>query len=426
MACSTTHLLFCMRMSLTPLYLWLLALNVMCAIPFTFGPLTFACLLSSVAILHNTMTSTATIKLPSKHLTLLAYACGIWTIVSIALGVFYQPAFLQAMGGIIDIGANTYAATDAFAQGLDPYITKSQLWVTQFPADTPHLTTIDGEVRMFGVPYYYGFPYFPLMFISYLPAYLGISGYLAIRITHIVLILINIMAFKLIIGQLLPQPIRRTALFIAFCSYLGVLRFSIEAVMLGVTDILISSYLLWAFVALSKRQYFIGGGLLGCAQACKLLPAPFVLLAVMWMLYQQKQTLRVYINLLGGYIIANIIFVLPFIIWHFDGFLSSTILYYLTHHQGGDTTSLWYFLPSIAQTPFLLIGLLLTLSSIIYCQKSTQYALTACLSAAFSSYVLFMIFSKMTHLNYLWGVFPLGCLALALTLTQSLQLKSQD
>jgi len=261
------------------------------------------------------------------------------------------------------------------------------------------------------------------MFLSYLPAYFSFDGYLAIRVTHFLLIALNLAAFWLIISRYFSLQIQRqTAMLIAITAYLGLLRYAFEAIMLGVTDVLISTYLLFAFAALQRKHYFIAGLLLGCAQACKLLPAPFILLAMLLMLIHQEKSIIDNLpvrRLLLGFLLAIAVIIFPFIAWQAEGFFSSTILYYLTHHQEGDQTSLWFFLPKLLQLPFLLLGLLSTVACIFMIRPLNKDLWLSCLGVSFCSYVIFMAFSKMTHLNYLWGVLPLGALALAIALSQS-------
>jgi uncharacterized membrane protein len=369
-----------------------------------------------IAILWQLLPSNSgSIQTHNKALPIIATISIVAAAISAIIGLFYQPEFLIKMGGIIDIAANTYAATDAFAQGLNPYTTKAQLWVNTFPADTPHIEVINDQITMYNIPYFHGYPYFPLMMLSYLPAYWLVDGYTAIRLTHIVLLALNVFAMKLLCDKCLPtKEQRNAALLIAITAYFGLLRYTLEAVLLGVTDILISTYILYCFVALSYQRYFLAGLLLGCAQACKLLPAPFIFIAISWMLYGSRHLWHFF----AGFILSCTIIILPFIIWHPEGFLSSTILYYLTHHKSGDLTSLWYFLPSILQAPFLLLGILLTLTSIFAFMHRGNKQLIACITASFVSYVIFMAFSKMSHLNYLWGVLPLGCIALSFTIVQ--------
>jgi hypothetical protein len=345
--------------------------------------------------------------LPARPLTLLAAIACLFALASSIAGFVLKPDWL------IDIGANTFAATDALAHGLNPYITRSQLWVNDFPANTPHLTIENGQISMFGVPYFHGYPYFPLMLMSYLPAYAISDSYAAVRITHLLLMVLNVVAFRLLIDKLIiDKAQRKAALLIAVAAYFGVLRYAVEAMVLGVTDLLISTYLLFCFAALGRQKFFIAGLLLGCAQACKLLPAPFVFIGIAWLLYRQRGLW----TFTAAYALASAVLILPFVAWHPQGFLSATILYYLTHHQGGDFTSLWFFLPSFMQGIFLLAGLLFTLASIVLLNQPGQKNLTGCMAGAYASYAIFMAFSKMTHLNYLWGVFPLGCIVLAIQL----------
>jgi hypothetical protein len=392
-------------MPIAPLLFWLLLLNLIGLTPYTDGPRSFLCLLASVLLLWKLpVLSAEKGSLTPRWLagiTLLfcALAAGV-----AVFGLLYRPDWL------IDIGANTHAATALFADGMNPYTTRAQLWVSTLSAASPNVTVdASGQTLLFGLPYFHGFPYFPMMLLAYLPGHWLFDGYAAIRITHLMLIALNIAGFWLLIRKLVPQPqLQRQALLLTITAYLGVVRYTFEAVALGVTDILISSWLLYAFVALAHQRYLLCGLLLGCAQATKLLPAPFVLMGLVWMLMGRRELLP----LLCGYLIASAALILPFLLWHPEGFISSTILYYLTHHVGGDITSLWFFLPKWAQSPFLIIGLVATVVIIGLFAKRGRTDLASAMAGAYASYAIFMAFSKMTHLNYLWGVLPLGCVAL--------------
>jgi len=399
-------------MTLRPLLAWLLALNAMCIIPFTYGPLTFTCLTISVWLLWRVQ------RLPEPS----SPASTVWLWLVIAAGVLVVLASIASATLIkpdpmIDIGINTLAATEHFANGLNPYTHKAQLWVNTFPAETPHLTIEEGQVFMFGIPYHHGYPYFPLMMLSYLPAWFLFDGPAAIRALHILLIGIHLLAFHIIIrNSAISREQQPLVLLYAIAAWIGILRNVPEAIVLGVTDIMIATWLLLGFAALSSQRYFMAGILVGCAQACKLLPAPFAFIAIVWMLYQRREAW----HFIGGFAISCIILILPFIAWNWEGFLSSTILYYLTHHQEGDMTSLWYFLPHNLQGPFLLFGLAASLASIFLFNPPGRKTLAGGMAGIFAGYTLFMAFSKMTHLNYFWSVLPLGSLALALLLlTQS-------
>ena len=384
------------------LFLWLIILNLLGFMPWTFGPIAFACLLLLVALLWQQAAQPApSYSIKTLHRLFIACA-GLAALLAIA-GFIFKPDW------IVDIAQNTHAATTHFAAGNNPYSHTAQLWVQAFPADTPNLSVEDGQIFMFGVPYYHGFPYFPLMMLSYLPVHLLLDNYTGMRLTNLLLMLLTLYGFKLISDRLGNSNVqKRQLLLTSIVAYLGILRYSVEAIALGVTDILIACYLLYAFAALSYEKYWLAGLLLGAAQACKLLPAPFALLAVLIMLWGTRGFWQVLI----GFAISALAMTLPFLLWDPQAFVSATFLYYLTHHAGGDDTSLWYFLPQMLQTPFLLLGLAASLFALW--KFARLQTLAGAMAAIFCCYALFMAFSKMTHLNYLWGVFPLGCMALAL------------
>lgn len=398
-------------MSAKPLVAWLLILNILGFMPWTFGPVAFVCLLGCVYLLHRhtQITPQRTDADPTRTLHLLFFGAVSLSALLTVAGFVFKPDW------IIDIAQNTHAATAWFADGQNPYSHTAQLWVKTFPEGTPNLTVDDGQIYMYGVPYHHGFPYFPLMMLSYLPVYLGLDNYTGMRLTNLIFMALTLWGFKLLSNKLGQNPQQRQQLLlVCIIAYLGILRYSVEAIALGVTDILIATYLLYAFVALSYQRFLLAGLLLGAAQACKLLPAPFALLAVLLMLWGQ----RGFFPVLFGYAISALLITLPFLLWNPEAFASATFLYYLTHHAGGDDTSLWFFLPDLLQTPFLLLGLVATLGTIWHFARTRTLA--GALAATFACYAIFMAFSKMTHLNYLWGVFPLGCAALALFM-QNLQ-----
>ena len=403
-------------MSLLPLFAWLFALNAMCLIPFTYGPLTFACLLVAVWLLWRTQRAT-------EHPLQISVIP-----LRIIIGISALPVLISAVAGfiltpdpMIDIGINTVAAIQHFLQGHNPYTHTAQLWVSDFPADTPHMTMENGQMLLFGIPYYHGYPYFPMMMLSYLPASILFEEHTAIRITHILLILLNLLAFYLLASRFSTNRTQRQWIFLcASAAWIGIIRCIPEALLLGVTDMLISTWLLFCFVALSNKQFFIAGLLLGCAQACKLLPAPLAFISIAWFLYGQ----RGFWTWGCGFVLASILLILPFVAWNPDGFISATIFYYLSHHQGGDMTSLWFFLPEPLKPAFLLAGIVLALACIPLFNPNRKN-LAGSMAGVFASYTLFMAFSKMTHLNYFWAVLPVGSIALALFIFREEELPAQ-
>ena len=83
---------------------------------------------------------------------------------------------------LIDIGGNTWAAAVRFTDfGQNPYTHRTQLVPV---TGAPGVEEEGGRVTMFGVPYYYGFPYFPAMFLSYAPFRAFERGQHSIRIAN--------------------------------------------------------------------------------------------------------------------------------------------------------------------------------------------------------------------------------------------------
>lgn len=89
------------------------------------------------------------------------------------------------------------------------------------------------------------------------------------------------------------------------------------------------------------------------------------------------------------------------------------MLFYLTHHAAGDGTSLWFFLPAAWKTPFRIIGLVSTLLVAFRGRRAPPWDLSWPITVTFIAQVTFVATNVMSHLNYVWGVYPLGCLALA-------------
>lgn len=122
---------------------------------------------------------------------------------------------------------------------------------------------------------------------------------------------------------------------------LGIPALGKELFHLGVTDGVIATLAIWAFVALSSKSYVWAGLLLGLAQGCKLFPGPLLVLPILLWLGTNRRSARV----AAGYVIAAATSILPWLAADWRRFQTSTVLYYLTHHREGDDTALYYFVP---------------------------------------------------------------------------------
>ena len=308
---------------------------------------------------------------------------------------------------LLDIGGATWAAARRFVEfGQNPYTHVNQLQVV---TGARGVTEIDGRVEMFGVPYFYGFAYFPAMFLSYAPFRLIDPGQHSIRIGNAFWLAVLLggvawLAFRLAPAGRQPQAAALAAVLLTATTGLGGQLFYF-----GITDVVIPVYVVLALVAMSYRRYLLAGCLMGLAFSAKLLPG-LLIVTIFFAWLARRGGLRAAVT---GFALVSSIVLLPFILWHPAGFLSATFLFYATHHAAGDTTSLWYYLPEALRFPFQLLGGLVTLAvalSPLWSESDDQRDL---LRAMVVATLVFLAFSTMIHLNYQFAVVPLACVALA-------------
>ena len=308
---------------------------------------------------------------------------------------------------LIDIGGNTWAAAVRFTDFREnPYTHRTQLLpVTGAPGVTEH----DGQVEMFGVPYYYGYPYFPAMFLSYVPFRAFDRGLHSIRIGNAFWLAVVLGGGAWLAYRLSPDGGRLPAaglavLLVALTTGLGSQLFRF-----GITDMLISAYVLLGLVALTYDRDATAGALVGLAFAAKLLPGLLVAVVFFTWIARRGNFRRA----LGGFAATTAIVLLPFFLWNPAGFFSATVLYYLTHHAAGDSTSLWYYLPAGLRLPFLVLGGLTILGVVLWPLRSRSSDPRDLLRAITVATFLFIAFNKMIHLNYQFVLVPLACVVLA-------------
>lgn len=328
-------------------------------------------------------------------------------LVNLGIGLAAELARRSGDEFAIDIAMNTYAAGTAFLEGKNPYAEFAQFWHEIKPG--PHVAVRGGEIRMFGVPYTYGFPYFPAMLLSYLPVRAVVSGYDSLRVTNAILLALNLAGIVWLTRRLSPAARATTAGLVGAVAYVGVTVLPTELFRYAITDLVIATYALFAFVALSHRRWVVAGVLFGLAQACKLLPGPLLVAPVVLWLWGRPEMPR----LLIAYAATSLVLIVPFVLPDPGLFLSSTILFYLTAHAGGDSSSLWFALPNALKPPFRIAGYLLTAGCVAAALRRRADDLLAPLTLAFAAYAVFVAFGTMIHLNYIWGIYPLGCVALA-------------
>jgi hypothetical protein len=309
----------------------------------------------------------------------------------------------------LDIGINTRVAGEHFARGDNPYRKRSQV-LYQISAGED-VTVTDGLVEMFGVPYSYGYPYFPAMFLTFAPFQWAQSGLHSIRLGNGLVLAMCLLAMGLLIPRLVPN--RRLALvgtLLSATTLLGAGALRTELYTAVVTDLAIGMWALLGYAALAWKRPGWSGVFFGVTLACKLLPGPLLVVpAVIWMWRRPGWGALVLGTVAGaGAILA------PYLIWDAERLLSSTILFYMVNHAGGDDTSLWFALPAVIQPWFQAAGLVLVAGTVAAAVPARRGSLLAPLTVGFLAYLAFIAFNRMTHLNYLWGIYPLGCVALVL------------
>lgn len=307
-----------------------------------------------------------------------------------------------------DIAENTYRADNfVFDLGMNPYSNNAQ--VNGIVDAGPHISEKNGVVTMYGVPYYKGYPYFPAMFLVYEPFRRFESSRDDLRDGNLAIYFLLLIEIGWLAWLLSPDAYKRLA------AALSIAAFSCSA-LLGqdlfygcVTDFVIPLFALAGFIALWYRKHSLGGVFFGLAFACKLLPGGiFVLILALWY-WRKPERWRFLVPMMVTFLLV----LLPFVIPNPGAFLSATILFYLSFHAQGDDTALYYFLPSALQPIFQVVGYAAVAGLVLWVNSRKTLGLTGVLALCFISDILFTAFNRMAHLNYLWGVVPLGAVALA-------------
>ncbi len=407
--------------------LWSIVFNVAGRFTWGWGPLSFLVYLSGAFLLAFVQplalrlerAVAGRVRFQRSHIEVLA---GTILIAYIGLDLL---AFVQEIQiprnstYLIDIAANTYEAGQwFFRDGVNPYTHFSQVWDHLTP-DIPHVTLEGNRVYLYGVRYYYGFPYFPMMFISFEPFRRLVEGYNAFRVGNLFFYGVSL---TLIIGLcrcFVRRGYQRPTALLCMLAFLSVRVWSNELFHEGVVDIIISVYGLAGFLMLAYRKPVLSGICFGLAFGCKLLPAPFWFMLVTLWWWRNEGVARAAL-FAGVFALISGAVILPFVAWDPGAFFSATILYFLTSQGAGDNSSLWYFLPGVLKPVLLLAGGLGIGGLFVrfFLKKSPSVEDT--MKYAFLTYTVFIAFNKQTHLNHLWSVFTMGSVVLIVLALQAL------
>ena len=308
---------------------------------------------------------------------------------------------------LVDIGQNTYEAGKLlFTGGVNPYAHRAQIWHNLEPGEK--ITKEAGHTHLFGVPYKYGYPYYPWMIFSYAGFQALVDNYNAVRVANLVFLALNILGMCLVASRLARAGDRRLAMLGAVALFLCFYKLDFQLFEYGVTDIVIGVYLLLGVAALQRRRDATAGVLLGMAQACKLFPGAVLLPVTFFWYRDRRRRVRFTVACLGFLALV----VGPFFLWDPESFFSATILFYLAHHGDGDSSAAYHVLPERWKGGFSLIRWPLMAYVIYRGIKRGRGEVRWLLVISSVSYLIFLAFNQMLHLNYYWPIYGISCLAL--------------
>lgn len=302
--------------------------------PGTFAALILLCGLVVVARYVSPLRSSS--PRVNNGLILLALAASI-TFLFLHFNAF---ARIYKMAHGSDFPVDTLAAAQhEFDFKENPYATKSQLMFD--PSNAPHVTNENGQLKMFGVPYYYGYAYFPAIFMSYEPFRWLESSHRYIRIGNVVFLFVILGAVGWLTSLFVPKSSRVLGVSLSIAATVCALGLAREYFLEGATDVIIPMFTLLGFIAAYYKRPSLAGCLLGWAFACKLLPGAIFCLILGGWYWRQDARWKFWIAMVGTFAAV----VVPHVLRNPPAFFSATILYYLTQHANGNDTSLYFVLP---------------------------------------------------------------------------------
>lgn len=407
--------------------LWSVLFNLVGRLSWGWGALTFACLMGSFFLLCfvHPLTRALDARLRGRRGLTNAAITRLAAFVIVLYLALDAQAFVQEWRNernetyLIDIGANTYeAARWFFDEGVNPYAHRSQMWDFLSP-ELPNVTLDGDRTLLYGVPYPYGFPYFPMMFMTLEPARRLVEGYHAVRWANAAYYLLNAGLIALICRRLLAPGVWRAGALLAVLAFLSERIFPVELFQHGVIDLILSSYGLLGFLAMAHGRPLTSGAIFGMAFGCKLLPGPwwFTLAAIAWW---KRAGWRASAKFSAMFTLVSGAIILPFVLWDPPAFWSSTILYFMTAKHAGDDTALWYFMPEPLKAPFLIVGGLWIGAVFMAFLLRGRPTVADTIRFSFLTYAVFIAFNRQSHLNHLWSIYAMGCVALVLMSLQSL------
>ena len=388
---------------LVPVALWVALVQLKSYLTQGFGGVSFVLITAMVALLWRAPALVRGPPRPARWVLPLVVVLLV-AVASPALWSWAQLVRAPAGRYGFDITDNTVAAVNLFVEGKNPYTGRAQLWHTVGAG--PHVEVDGDALRLFGARYVSGYPYFPLMFLSYVPVRALSADANFMRIGALGFLALCVLSLFQLTRALAPRQGGRLAAALAVLAFLAPTLLLTDVLNSALPDIAMAAYLTAACWALTRGAWLSAGALSGLAQACKLLPAPVFVVAVAWWLWRRPGFGR----FVGAYALTTSVIVLPFVWRAPEEFFSSTVLFYLTFHAAGDGTSLWIVLPTWLQPVLSLLGVGVAGGALWRARRARDVSwplLMAC-----TAYLALVATAKMIHMNYLWVVCPVSCAVL--------------
>lgn len=367
--------------------------------------------LAAVLALPASLLARWSATVPPRAARLLAAGLLIYVAVgSLDLVRSWQDAahFRDFRSTVLDIGDNTRCAASALLRGDNPYRLRCQRTEIVHAPSRGVVRRADGAVTLRGVPYRYGYPYFPLMAAAFVPAAAFLDGVTSLRVTLLAALALTLLASASLLRSLLPAGPRA----LAFCAVWAALLCN---PVLGFqlfeecsTDLVIAPLLLCSFAAFARKRYGLCGALAAATLGMKLFPGALLVASLGVALYDRPEARRRFA--VGAALVTALVFA-PALLAGATDFASATLLFYAVAHDV-ERSALAGWIPSALRPAWYALGAALVAWSLRSARRGDA---SSALRAFVLADLVFLAFNKMSHLNYFE---PLGPALMVASLVQ--------
>lgn len=334
--------------------------------------------------------------IPARTARLLTAALLVY-IASASLGLVrsWQDAahFRDFRSTVLDIGDNTHCAASALLRGDNPYRLRCQRTEIVHAPSRGVVRRADGAVTLRGVPYRYGYPYFPLMAAAFVPAASFLDGVTSLRATLLAALVLTLLASASLLRALLPPGARSLAFCAVWAALLGNTVLGFQLFEECSTDLVIAPALLCSFAAFARGRHGLSGALAAATVGMKLFPGALLVASLGVALYDRPEARRRFA--VGAALVTALVFT-PALLAGATDFASATLLFYAVAHDV-ERSALAGYVPSALRPAWFALGAALVALSLRPARRGDA---SSALRAFVLADLVFLAFNKMSHLNY--------------------------